>query len=181
MFYTCIAVLLHCCIAADRERESVRGAIEGELAVEMDSLRSQCIDMESRYRSELLRSEALDAENKRLQALVDALQEKVTDAEVNQEYTDQEVQRLSAENEQLEAMSERVEEQEKVIAQIRSQLVEEKSQRQQMVDVYGSEKQLFQSKTEKEKYEVCIIIRNVTLIILQYSSIMTCIPTASLI
>ncbi len=103
----------------DIERAAVRGTIEEEMAEEKKLLANQLVDLQRRLLREEKRSAEMTIQIAQQKKDIDGLENSLADAEVNQEYADQEVVRLTKDCERIEEMELKVEQSEERVQQSR--------------------------------------------------------------
>jgi chromosome segregation ATPase len=138
------------------ERAAVRGTIEGELAIELNDLRNQVASLQKSLTGEQLAVQGLKAENSKLTAKIESLEDKLADAEVNQEYLDQELSRMHHELDVMDELKQELDEANSTVVMMKENRVIDKERYEQLLAKLEAEKQFeknaAKSLVETEKY-----------------------------
>jgi chromosome segregation ATPase len=138
------------------ERAAVRGTIEGELAIELNDLRNQVASLQKSLTGEQLAVQGLKAENSKLTAKIESLEDKLADAEVNQEYLDQELSRMHHELDVMDELKQELDEANSSVVMLKENRVIDKERYEQLLAKLEAEKQFeknaAKSLVETEKY-----------------------------
>lgn len=86
----------------DEERQNVREAIHGELADEMESLKSQIVKLSGQVKVQEVKNKETQERLDKLQEYSDTLESRLADSEVAQEYSEKEMESLTKDNQNKE-------------------------------------------------------------------------------